>query len=368
MEKRENIEINQLETTTGTKKLLHLEILRIIAIFFVIFTHTGNLGFMLFTQKEVGSIQFWIYMFCSVFCKFAVPIYLAVSGAVFLNREPEPLKKLWGKRIFRMIIVLIGISLFRYILINNIYFLNLQNGKEVFKQMYNANVDSHLYFLYAYITFLMALPFLQSMVKSLPDKYFYYMISIAFVLVCIRPLAEYAISHGNLLLNSEVRGAWFLQITFLYPCIGYFLQHRLKITKKKIIFSWMINILILIAVCIMTYNKGINLGSFKSSNCQSFYGCTFLTNTISIFITIRYLFENRKLNSKIEKLIINLGMCTFGIYLFHTTFLYHININKLIQIPLNPMIVCWINCLITLIIAFIVTFVLKKIPIIKKLL
>ncbi len=304
-------------------------------------------------------------MFRSVFCKFAVPIYLAVSGAVFLNCEPEPLKELWGKRIFRMIIILIGISFFRYILINDIHILNLQNCKAFFMQMYNENVDAHLYFLYAYITFLIALPFLQSMVKTLPDKYFYYIISIAFALVCIRPIVEYAICQGSLLLNSEIRGAWFLQIIFLYPCIGYFLQHRLKITKKKIIFSWMINIMILIAVCIMTYNKGINLGNFKSSNCQSFYGCTFLTNTISIFITIRYLFENKRINSKIEKLIINLGMCTFGIYLFYTTFLYHIS--KLLPISLNPMINCWINCLITLIISFIVTFILKKIPIIKKL-
>ena len=125
-----------LKTFPEKQKLIYLEVLRIIAIFFVIFNHTGNQGFCLFTQKPVGSIQFWVYMFLSIFCKFAVPLYFTVSGALFLNRDPESLTKLWKKRICRMILVLLVISLFRYMLIHNTYIFNLHDYKTFFTQIY----------------------------------------------------------------------------------------------------------------------------------------------------------------------------------------------------------------------------------------
>lgn len=78
------------------KKEISLEIMRIFAIFFVIFNHTGGDGYYLFLQQEKGGLLFWIYLFLSVFCKFSVPLFLAVSGALMLNRE-EKITVLWKK-------------------------------------------------------------------------------------------------------------------------------------------------------------------------------------------------------------------------------------------------------------------------------
>ena len=62
--------------TKEKNKIIYLEILRIIAAFFVIFNHTGNDGFFLFSLKSSNHLPFWIYAFISVFCKFAVPYSL----------------------------------------------------------------------------------------------------------------------------------------------------------------------------------------------------------------------------------------------------------------------------------------------------
>ncbi len=88
-------------------KKIHLEILRIIACFFVIFIHTGKTGYVLFIEREIGSLEFWIYEFISVFSNFAVPIFFMISGAIMLGREEESLKKLWKNRILKIFIALV---------------------------------------------------------------------------------------------------------------------------------------------------------------------------------------------------------------------------------------------------------------------
>ena len=85
------------------KKLLYIEFLRAIAVLFVIFNHTGGDGFRLFLKYPAGSIQYWTCLSVSIFCKFAVPVFFMISGALLLGKD-EPLKVLWKKRIARTIL------------------------------------------------------------------------------------------------------------------------------------------------------------------------------------------------------------------------------------------------------------------------
>lgn len=54
------------------KKYLYLEAMRIIACFFVIFNHTGNNGFFLFSQRELGGgiilVLFVCFYILQIFC------------------------------------------------------------------------------------------------------------------------------------------------------------------------------------------------------------------------------------------------------------------------------------------------------------
>ena len=60
------------------EKRIYFEVMRIVACFFVIFNHTSVNGYFLFSTREPGSAHFWIELFVSVFCKFAVPLFLAI--------------------------------------------------------------------------------------------------------------------------------------------------------------------------------------------------------------------------------------------------------------------------------------------------
>ena len=90
----------------NNRNLLHIELLRIIAAYFVIFNHTSKKGFFLFSVYERGSLPYWVYMFFSVFCKISVPLFFMIAGALLLKKDMD-LKEIWSKKIARILAALL---------------------------------------------------------------------------------------------------------------------------------------------------------------------------------------------------------------------------------------------------------------------
>lgn len=65
--------LSNIDRNTG--HLLHLDFLRIVAIFLVVFNHTGTRGFLLFTVAQQSPL-YGLYSFLSIADKMAVPIFL----------------------------------------------------------------------------------------------------------------------------------------------------------------------------------------------------------------------------------------------------------------------------------------------------
>ena len=355
-----------------TNKYLHLEVMRIFAIFWVIFNHTGLNGFFLFSQRPVGGVPFWIYLFVSVFCKFPVPLFFAISGALRLNRPDESLKKLWFGKILKIAIILLVYSAGYYL------YDRFKSGKEIdlnvfIIRLYSSTLKFHLWYLYLYIAYLAVIPFLKSLVKNLDDKYFYYMLFIAVFFDGILPSIEYLIKQGEVTINNNIKISWLINSTVLYPCLGYFMQHRLKFESLKKYIPWLCgaNVLGIMISCYMTYYKGLVTGVLIEPDSQAFHSSFVAINCVTIFLIIRMIFERRRLGDTVQKIILSVGSCTFGIYLWHIWIIERSSFNdglaRLKDTGLNNMICILLMCLMTMIISYIITLILSKIPVIKKL-
>ena len=80
---------NRIDTgtdLTGKKKILYVEILRIICIVFVIFNHTNYMGYVYFLSFDNGTLPYWFYMFFTVIAGISVPIFLMISGMLLLGK------------------------------------------------------------------------------------------------------------------------------------------------------------------------------------------------------------------------------------------------------------------------------------------
>ena len=137
------------------KRDFSLELMRIIAIFFVVFIHTGDSGYFLFSTFEVGSFWYWFYMPISIFSKFAVPIFFMISGAVLLKKE-ESITTILKKRVLRIGIDILAVNLIYYVfdLINgNIPFLGFSNLIDFGMLLLSGKIRPFIWFLYSYFLY-----------------------------------------------------------------------------------------------------------------------------------------------------------------------------------------------------------------------
>lgn len=357
--------------TQNKKKVVYLEALRVISIFFVVFNHIGIDGYSLFTARKPGTIGFWADLSASVFCTYAVPMFLFISGAVMLGKKDEPVKKQM-KRIGKMLGLLILYS-FIYYCCGNIG--NAEAGfrlSEFFTALYSRSLYYHLWYMYLYVAYLIALPFLRSIVQSLDSKYFYYLLALAVFFTGILPCAEYIAGKGTITMYANLKPSWLFNTALLYPCLGWYFYNK---TDKRSLpglmrVFWCINIVTILLSCYMTYIKGIDTGVFNEAESQTFLRNFAIINCISMFITAKYLAGKCGPHPKAEKYVIYLGRCTLGVYLLHPLiknlpFTVSL-IESLKNLQLGGLVT---SVLITLLIGcltYIVVIILSQIPIIKK--
>ncbi len=96
-------QIKENTPSAEKKKLVHLEAFRILAIYLVMFNHTDKNGFFFFTVAQASPF-YGLYLFISIACKFAVPLFYMVSGALLLKKE-ESIGVVYKKRFLRMLII-----------------------------------------------------------------------------------------------------------------------------------------------------------------------------------------------------------------------------------------------------------------------
>ena len=298
------------------KKEVYIEVLRVVAIIFVIFNHTSSNGFFLFASLKPTQIRFWVDMFFTVFCKFAVPMFFALSGALMLGQESIEFKK-QIRRMLRTIAVLIIVSLIYYLVEKSIYNYPL-TVDDFFRRLYSYRLKYHLWFLYDYIAFLITMPFINKMAKGLTNSLFYYLCILAVAFQAIIPIVEYLVFRNAFSMYSHLRPSWIIELIVLYPMVGYYLKNERKpVAMMKLLIGWLINLALILFTCWLTYQKSLDVGELSEASSQGFLSIFVIFNVIVIYETVKIFVENRRMNKYVRKMVISAGACTFGIYLFH---------------------------------------------------
>ena len=357
-----------------SKKRLDIELMRIIAAFFVIFNHTGNTGFFLFSLRDPQSIQYWIYLFISVFCKLSVPLFFMIAGALLLNRQVETIKKLWLHRVFHIVFILVVWSFFYYM-------VAVIQGSEAFSlkhflsKLYDSNWNFSYWYLYAYIAFLISLPLLQRLAQNLTDKEYIYMYVAYIVFVMIIPSVQYLLFQGRHSLNGSLSFGWLSANIVIFPLTGYFLTFRKKDfwTGKRILALWAINIVTILLSAYLTYYRAQIMGVCTEGKSQAFHSTFVLINCISVFVTCQYINEHSQFIKKLAKPITSLGGCMLGVYLLHIYIKAQPILNDCLQqiflkqLGVPKMLYAFILCGTVFICGYVITMILKRIPILRRL-
>lgn len=298
------------------ERKIHLEVLRIIAIIFVLFHHTDWRGFRLFLYRD--GFSSFVYLLISTLCEVAVPIFFMISGALLLKKD-ESIKEILLKRVLRFIIILFAITAVYH------FYDVLFNGRALgsFETVFNAFITNGasgaLWYLYDYIALLVLLPLLRNMVRNTTSRQYIYLIVLNLLLIGILPIASFTLSNGKYYYTDLFKIAIATSMNFFFFLMGHFIENVVDddfLKLKNCIWLSIASLAVLTTCSLLTIRR-LDLGlGFSDATRQGFQYTLVAIPTFTIYAWAKFIFKHFKARKWFTLTVTHIGQCTFGIYLF----------------------------------------------------
>ena len=327
----------------------------------VIFNHTGIDGFALYTVSQ-GSYFFPLYLFNAIFIKIAVPLFFMTYGALLLNKQ-ETFKTIFFKRFLKYLLILIIGSLIAYCYTSRNE-LEIMTVSYFIKTLYSNRLTTAYWYLYAYLSYILMLPFIRRLAKAMTDHE-YFIMTMLYSAMKLLPIIEFLIWKGEISHNTYF--SFFITIDYVfYPLMGYFIEQRLSVnsfSKIKLFSLIALSICTIIACCLITQYKCSLFNDWSESSSQTFFNSLIFIPSFTVFYTVKIWFTKHPPSIMLSQIINHVGGTVFGIYLFEQIYR---NETKDVFYFLKPyigtLLSCWIWILSACLIGIIVTSILQKIP------
>lgn len=302
-----------------TEHNLSFDILRIMAAFSVVVLHTCSKYLML---NDVNSLDFKIANFINSLSRFGVPIFVMISGAIFLSENKSiTISKIWKKHILRLIIVY-SVWSFAYYVFQSLYFWQFDfwnHGilRTIIGCVYSSN---HFWFIFMIVDLYALIPILRQWLHSSTSKSTqHYFIFLFFVFQILRTTISILVDKSLVHKISEMTTILELSGYIGYFVLGYYLVHT-KLSKKIKVLIYALVPLGIIINYLVSAHMSIKSGTYSAGIYDSFGLFTFI-NVVAVFIFITDLSQKIKLTKQPRYIIKNLASDTLGIYLMHIAFL-----------------------------------------------
>lgn len=336
-----------------TRRILSIDLLRIIAILSVVMIHTT----MAFEDYDATSSSYFIGNIFNGVSRAGVPLFLMISGALLLKEDRKySVKQVFQKYVLSIVVIFASWS-FVYALQDVIRDIIGGKGLHFYHYIRDFILGKyHMWYIYMLVGIYLTLPLLQLFVKKENAQKIKYLIIISLVFNFLPSLISVA---SNILrplsfINTPI---YRVSFEFVGPYITYLLTgyyiYNFEIKHKHLIY--VISIISVVSDILLVQMTNDVSDAYTPKNLFVFI------YTIGIFIFINEKFK-RPHDSKIISTISELS---FGIYISHVLMLSLVDY----ILPTNGITVYYIVIRYILVMAFsiILCFVMSKIPLIKKL-
>ena len=345
------------------RRLPQFDLLRIIACYGVVSIHASA---RLWYYLPMHSADFVITNGINVLSRFCVPMFVMISGALFLAPKHEiTMKKLWGVHILRLFVI--------YVLWSCIYGIRTYqlsapasfSAKELIKYMISGYY--HLWFLPMMIGLYALLPILRKWLSVASKKDLQYFLFLFFVFQILKTTISCFIRNPEVLEQLGNLSAIPLACSYAgYFVLGYYLYH-IGIPEKWDRWLYLsfpvcciLNVLIS-TMLIWHYDK--LLSEFSNS-----FGVFTLCITITLFQFVTRFLTGKAFQTshpKLESVLSFLSGSTLGIYVIHL-FLIDLPQMRIIYDNLPPVISIPLVTLLSFLSSFVIATLFRKIPFVGK--
>ena len=353
------------------------DLMRIIACFLVIFNHLD--GYTLY-QRTTPGWKTWVCMLTTMITRINVPLFFMVGGALLLNDRRESYREIIRKRVSKILILITVSATVIYLL--HCYKTNTALSLGSYLKMlisgpYDVGGVAYWY-LYSYVGFLLLLPILRRVAKDMNGQDFGMLLIIHFVIATVVPVANLIpVAHGYewTKLCTDLTGALNIAVNkpIFYPLIGYYVDRKINLSKASS--RYMISLMLasvagIIISCVCTFYEGTHGDmTFTQHYVQIF---DYLT-AITVFVVIKFFFakiEHKSWYPTIAGVLVPVGGLTLGMYLLDPVWemLFYHRFNEIAGFRDRAMLASLIWCVASMTASGFVTWLLKKIPMVAKIL
>jgi surface polysaccharide O-acyltransferase-like enzyme len=322
-------------------QLWEVHLLRVFAILAVIAIHTTGSPLM---RLDKQSSMYGAYVFLNTFSLYAVPLFLLISGLVlfysYLDKPctREAVRLYYKKRITGVLIPYLVFSVF-YFILNN--YRNPEQLTSVTRFAYlvlTGRAHTHLYFMFIIIQFYILFPLFWAAARKIGVHIVWvcallqvgYMFLNRYVIVHIQWLPNVVHRPASLSITYFAFFAFGGAMAMVYPQLKAWLMPEAKkqakrssrpmlrrVTVGMLYFLWLVNG----ALYVYLDYRGRTQGIYANSLDLYWIWCAHIILSALCFLGIAA-FLLQKLPNRALRILINLGGCSFGIYLIHPFFLW----------------------------------------------
>ncbi|MBO4962637.1 MAG: acyltransferase family protein [Clostridia bacterium] len=354
---QENLITEQVNTEPKKKeRIIAFDFLRIIAALAVVMSHSAIATDVSFSDGVIfDSLS-----------RFAVPVFLMISGALMLDEKKTLTTKDTFKKIFFGGIMLLIWNVI-YAGFYHILIPIKDNQKIALSSVVKGIVlgNYHFWYMYLLLGLYLITPILRLFVKKENMKYLLYFVFLAIIFQFLPRIIDICL---NKVLPTSLDGTFYAFIDSFYinGFFGYITYYilgwiivNLEIKKcfRYIMYAiGFISMLIMILGTELIFKKGKSIGLFNNLMIFNFCYSTF------VFAFFFYLFKKIKLNQFLQNLILKLSSLTFGVYLIHDLIKEILNVFIFKQLLVNNMIHSLVIWFITVVLSFLICYIISLIP------
>lgn len=354
-----NIEENKKQ------RIIYLDLLRIIAIISVIILHISAQNW---STVGIETFEWKVFNVLDSFVRWGVPIFIMISGALFLDNDKYiETKKIYSKNIFRIITAFVFWSL--------IYAIDMKLIGANFNTVVVSFIQGkyHMWFLFMLIMLYIMVPIFRKITESKKCTEYFLIIGIIFGILIPRLFyfLEYTdIPKIKLLLKPFNYVFLSMKSNFgfgysIYFVLGFYLA-KYDINKILRRLSYFLCLFCACAIALLTVWHSNKLG-IASEGFYNVLSVNVMFMSIGIFLFVKNVIVRINWKEKSLKCIRRFSQYSFGMYLVHALILDKfdtmLGINTLSYSPIYSVIILTLG---VTIVSYIVSGILNHIPVLKK--
>ena len=330
------------------ERIVWIDLLRVIGVIGVILIHVVSNTINTFGNLSNNSHTF--YVFIHYFCSFAVPLFVMISGMMFLGKKDLTYEKMFRKYILKIVLIILVIGTLM-ILMEEIFInknISLSLFKKVFMRLIEGDIWAHMWYLYLILGLYLLTPVFTLITNNIKEKEYKNFVIILFIISILIPSLNKMFDIKIAFNMISVSGYIF------YYFYGYYIYH-FDIDKKYKMFNYI--------ACILAFAYTI----YRAININSLDNVYSYTTLVPFFFASLTIIILKNKDIKQGKFINMIGICSLGIYVIHQLFINIIyKVIKFDMIVSYPYIGLIIYSIIIFMCSFLVTYLLRKIRIINK--